>query len=62
MNTGLITIEDVNFVCNLLKKELTQEERLEVLNRYHQITEIVFHDNWVNMVEDIIYGIISEKS
>jgi len=55
----MITIEDVGFICETINKELTHEEKTEVLNRYNQMEE---YDNWSIMVEDIIYEIISEKS
>jgi hypothetical protein len=55
----MITIEDVGFICETINKELTHEEKTEVLNRYNQMEE---YDNWSMMVEDIIYEIISEKS
>ncbi len=55
----MIKMEDVEFICETINKELTHEEKTEVLNRYNQMEE---YDNWSIMVEDIIYEIISEKS
>jgi len=53
-----ISIEDVNFVCETINKELTSEEKLEVLSRFNKTEQ---YDNWSIMVEDTIYDIISER-
>ena len=55
---SMITIKDVEFICETINKELTQEEKTEVLNRYNQIEE---YDNWSIMVEDIIYEVLTER-
>ena len=54
----MITIKDVEFICETINKELTQEEKTEVLNRYGKIDE---YDNWTIMVEDIIYEVLNER-
>ena len=56
---SIISLEDVNFVCETINKELTSEEKLEVLNRFNETEQ---YDNWSIMVEDIIYDIISERT
>lgn len=55
---SMITIKDVEFICETINKELTQEEKTEVLSRYSQIEE---YDNWSIMVEDIIYEVLTER-
>lgn len=54
----MIKMEDVEFICETINKELTHEEKTEVLNRYNQMEE---YDNWSIMVEDIIYGVLTER-
>ena len=54
----MITIKDVEFICETINKELTQEEKTEVLNRYSQIE---VYDNWSIVVEDIIYEVLTER-
>ena len=56
---SIISLEDVNFVCETINKELTSEEKLKVLNRFNETEQ---YDNWSIMVEDIIYDIISERT
>jgi hypothetical protein len=54
----MITIEDVEFICETINKELTQDEKTKVLSQYKEMGE---YDNWSIMVEDLIYQIISER-
>ena len=53
----MITMKDVEFICETINKELTHEEKTEVLNRYNQMEE---YENWSIMVEDIIYEVLTE--
>ena len=54
----MITIKDVEFICETINKELTQEEKTEVLNRYGKIDG---NENWSIKVEDIIYEVLNER-
>ena len=55
----MITIDDIKNVCKSLNKDLDESDMNEVLKRYNKIEE---YDNWLIMVEDIIYEVISEKN